>query len=98
MRSSILCCAAALLLVSGTAWAEDKEVWVPDKEEIQEEKSKDGVDWRLSVGATFNMNDNRRVVGQPDGSNITFGYKLDAADKVRAGRHELRNGLGIRPA
>ncbi|MEM1032797.1 MAG: hypothetical protein AAGN82_20800 [Myxococcota bacterium] len=58
-------------------------------------KEKDGVDWRISTAATFNLQDNRNVVGQQSGTSIGFGFKLDGGLDWRSGDHELRNNLNL---
>ncbi|NUQ76590.1 MAG: hypothetical protein HUU21_23870, partial [Polyangiaceae bacterium] len=47
----------------------------------------------LLVGATFNLTNNRSVVGQVDGTNLSAGFVLDGALDFNKGPHELRNTL-----
>ena len=47
----------------------------------------------LALGGTFNLNDNRNVVGQQDGTALTLGAALDGELDFNKGKHEWRNGL-----
>jgi len=86
---------AAVLLISTDSAAQDEDEgpeYVVDK---LDDSKKDGVDWRVDTGATFDLNDNRNVIGQQDGTAMTFGYKFDFALAIRDDGHEWRNGLLI---
>ncbi|MCC6522936.1 MAG: DUF3078 domain-containing protein [Polyangiaceae bacterium] len=54
---------------------------------------KKDLDWRMLLGANFSLSDNRQVIGQTDGTTVTFGYKLDAAVNYAPDDHEWRNTL-----
>lgn len=47
----------------------------------------------IAIGATFNLNDSRQVVGQQDGTAFTLGAAVDASLEFNQGRHEWRNNL-----
>src|SRR5262245_23566801 len=68
--------------------AEKKDSYV---EKVEAAEAKDGVRWHLDTGATFNPSDNRSVIGQPDGTTATFGYKSALGVELREGPHEWRN-------
>jgi hypothetical protein len=60
-------------------------------DKVEASEAKDGVRWHLDTGATFNLSDNRSVIGQPDGTTATFGYKSALGVELREGPHEWRN-------
>jgi hypothetical protein len=64
-------------------------------ERVADDEKEEGVDWRLETGATFNLSDNRSVIGQTDGTSLTFGYKSDGSVEVRGDDHEWRNTAGV---
>ena len=91
--------ALAALGTSQAALAGDEEVnlqqeYVPEEAQGGEQE-RQGVDWRINTGLTISFNDNRSVVGQPDGSTLVFGYKFDGGIDWRREGHELRNSLGV---
>ena len=47
----------------------------------------------IALGASFNLVDTRAVVGQQDGTTITFSAAIDAALDFNEGIHEWRNAL-----
>lgn len=47
----------------------------------------------VAIGASFNLSDARAVVGQQDGTSVTFGGALDAVLDYNTGAHEWRNSL-----
>jgi hypothetical protein len=47
----------------------------------------------IAIGATFNLNDSRNVVGQQDGTAFTLGAAIDASLEWNHGMHEWRNNL-----
>jgi hypothetical protein len=88
-----LAATAALLGYAGVASADDGPAYVIDGEAaaVDDKAKKDGIDWRVQAGATLNFSDNRSVIGQSDGSVITFGYKFGADVDWRLEAHEWRN-------
>jgi len=97
MKSLTLPLVIVSLLLPSVALAQDAEeetAFIIGSETLKEEK-KDSIDWRLISGATFTLQDNKNVVGQQDGTAVTFGFKLDTGVDVRDGDHEWRNSLGI---
>lgn len=47
----------------------------------------------IALGGTFNVVDTRSVVGQQDGTSLTFGGAVDAILEFNSGIHEWRNTL-----
>ena len=101
MTSSLIVLAA--MAATSSALAQDE----PTPEHVEKDlveaaktapKKKDGIDWRLSAGATLNFSDNRSVIGQTDGSTLAFGFKLDGAVNYYKEIHELRNTLALAAA
>jgi hypothetical protein len=50
---------------------------------------------RVSTAGTFSFANNSSVVGQQDGSSISFGLKFDGTLNFNREKHEWRNSLGI---
>jgi hypothetical protein len=61
--------------------------------ELDDERPR--VDVGAAIGATASVNDNRNVIGQTDGSTITFGYKVDFGLAWLNGKHEWRDAVFI---
>ncbi|MEM9696779.1 MAG: hypothetical protein AAGA56_29860 [Myxococcota bacterium] len=59
--------------------------------EPEGEKKKDGTEWRIDAGVNLSVGDNRAVVGQTDGTAVTFGYKAEGQLEHRSGGHESRS-------
>jgi hypothetical protein len=97
---SMLSLSSLLLAAQLLAQEEEGPEYIVDK---LDDSKKDGVDWRIDSGATFDLNDNRNVIGQQDGTAMTFGYKFDAGVDIRGDGHEWRNsitlaaGMGLTP-
>lgn len=89
--------ACGVVTTGSLAWAaDDKPKLVIDRKATKkDDKKKDGVDWRINTAATLNLGDNRSVVGQLDGSTITFGFKFDSAVDYRHEGHEWRNSAKL---
>ncbi len=86
----------ALLSTSAVAFAQDDPDYVPDEDILaQGDKSEDGWDFTLSIGATVNVSQNDSVVGQPDGTSITLGSKFNFGADYNKGGHEVRSRLDI---
>ncbi len=81
----------ALVALADSARAEEAKTM----KGVELDERKEGVDAGAAIGATLSVNDNRNVVGQTDGSSITFGYKLDSAVAVVRGPHEWRGALFV---
>lgn len=64
-----------------------------EKPKADESSRPDGVNAGLTLGATLNVNDNRSVVGQAQGTGFAGGYTADAAVDYNHTEHEWRNGL-----
>jgi hypothetical protein len=54
---------------------------------------KDAVEPGLLLGGTFNVADNRKVVGQSEGTGVALGTTIDAFVDVNDGAHEWRDAL-----
>jgi hypothetical protein len=52
-----------------------------------------GVYWSLHSDLAFNFTDTQKVVGQPDGTTLNFGVKLDGHVDLLQDQHEWRNWL-----
>lgn len=103
----LFACAASLAFVTALAHgarADDpkpptendvkpKGEYVPELD--QGDARKNGVDWKVGVNSIFTLNDNRNVIGQPDGSTITFGLRFDAGATVNHDAHEWRTTLTL---
>lgn len=62
---------------------------------VESDGRRQGLDWRLSSGATFSLTNNASVVGQPDGSTLILGIKLDGLFNYNHAEHEWRNVLAL---
>jgi hypothetical protein len=92
-------------LLTNAAVAQDDPVPTPEDAKVEgtveaevladaeEKKRKDGWAPGIQLGASFNLVDNRSVVGQIDGTTITLGGGIDAALDFNSGIHEWRNSL-----
>lgn len=60
-------------------------------------KANDDAGWygSLRVGANLNFMNNRKVVGQQEGSQFTLGFSFDGDIGYRKGEHDWRNGLSL---
>src|SRR5690242_15572158 len=83
------------LTIAGLAAAQDPPKVTPvqeqytDKPEFKDDsKRKQGWSPSLVVAATGAFANNTNVVGQPDGSTLTMGFKLDAGIELNRGKHE----------
>jgi hypothetical protein len=87
---------ALVVLISlspSLSWGEDEEegtAYVPD-EKVGTPGKPDGVDWRIEAGLDLMLADNRNVIGQDEGTTVTFGYKSAAQLDARENGHESRN-------
>jgi hypothetical protein len=104
--------AAALLLALGAAPAAAQTappkpsakpskyvegVSVADKE-IDKNKTVEGWDGGLRLGASFSFSSSRNVVGQIDGETLVLGASLNASLTYRRRSHDWRNRLSINQA
>lgn len=64
-----------------------------EKPKVDDSSRPDGLNAGLILGATLNVNDNRSVVGQAQGTGFAGGYTADAAVDYNHTEHEWRNGL-----
>lgn len=85
------------MLVSAAALADEPAapVYVPDKAEVLAEPQPEGWRYNLDLGATFAFNHNSSVVGQPDGSMVTFGTKFGLNLRYLYGKHEWRGAATL---
>lgn len=58
-----------------------------------EQISEDGLKWKVGPSFSLSFNDNRNVVGQPDGWALNFDVALPLSIGYRTGPHELRASL-----
>jgi hypothetical protein len=58
-----------------------------------EEITDEGLVWTVGPGLSFSFNDNRSVVGQPDGWAMTLDVALPASVGYRTGGHEVRGAF-----
>ncbi len=94
--TTLFVAAVATTLCPLSLAADNKPQIVIDKDaRKKDDKKKDGLDWRLGTVGTLSFADNRSVVGQVDGSTITFGFKLDLAVDYRHKAHEWRNSTSL---
>jgi len=56
----------------------------------------DGWDFSATVGSSVSFGDNRKVVGQPNGSSWLMGLQFTGEANLLAGRNEWRNALSIK--
>lgn len=68
-----------------------KKEYIADKTEDR----KQGLDYVLNSAAQISISDNRSVLGQTDGLNFLFGFKLDTTANWNKGPWEWRNTAGI---
>jgi hypothetical protein len=88
---------SALLLAGASAHAEEPAapVYVPEKADVAAELQPEGWRYNLDLGATFAFNHNSSVVGQPDGSMVTFGTKFGVNLRYLSGKHEWRGAFSL---
>ncbi|MBN1771873.1 MAG: hypothetical protein JXB32_11460 [Deltaproteobacteria bacterium] len=91
--------AAATALIAtwlgmGTAQAQVTDEQVADDlvsdDQPASEISEDGLKWKIGPSFSLSFNDNRNVVGQPDGWALNFDLGLPMSLGYRTGAHELR--------
>lgn len=83
------------MLVGSTATAQDDPEYVPDEDILATQGKDDGWDFILSIGATGNVSQNDSVIGQPDGTSITLGSKINFGADYISKSHEVRNRLNL---
>ncbi len=88
----------ALTLGAGVLAAEDKPDYVEETAIKEAAKKADGWDFTATVGSSTSFNDNRDVIGQPDGSAWLIGVNFAGAADMLYGKHEWRNSLGLKLA
>lgn len=90
---------AALAPPRAAAADEPAKLAVPKHEYVDTPAASDGrregLDWRLSSGATFSLTNNTSVVGQPDGSTYILGIKVDGLFDYNHAEHEWRNAIAL---
>ncbi|AUX23919.1 uncharacterized protein SOCEGT47_044490 [Sorangium cellulosum] len=90
---------AALALPRAAAADEPAELAAPKQEYVDTPTGSDGrrqgLDWQLSSGATISFTNNASVVGQPDGSTLILGIKLDGLFSYNHAEHEWRNTVAL---
>ncbi|MBI5500650.1 MAG: hypothetical protein HY907_10450 [Deltaproteobacteria bacterium] len=83
-----------VLAVGAPAAGQETEEQVADElvsDEVPAEEVEDeGLVWKIGPGLGFSFNDNRNVVGQPDGWALTLDAAVPASVGYRAGGHEVR--------
>lgn len=89
-----------LLLVAGgsSAWAAEEKFELSKKKTITGEAKKakvKGWDGRMTVGGSFSLANNHRMIGQTDGTALTLGVQLDGGLDYIRDVHELRNTLKV---
>lgn len=81
----------------GTAQAQVTDQQVADDlvadDQPASELSEDAFKWKIGPSFSLSFNDNRNVVGQPDGWALNFDIGLPLSIGYRTGDHELRAGL-----
>jgi hypothetical protein len=97
-RRSLACSLVlAALAIASQASAQDATTNTVKKEatDIQPPANvwPNGVYWSIHSDLAFNFTDTQKVVGQPDGTTVNFGFKLDAHVDVIQDQHEWRNWL-----
>lgn len=89
---------AAWVLVSARADATPPGATATGTAQPERPASRDereGLDAKLAVSTTLNVNDNRDVVGQTSGASVTLGYKLDGQATWVSHGHEWRSTLSL---
>lgn len=93
---------AATWLSTGTAQAQVTDQQVADDLVSDDlpasEISEDALKWKIGPAFSLSFNDNRNVVGQPDGWALNFDVGLPMSIGYRTGDHELRAGLDMQIA
>jgi hypothetical protein len=79
-----------VLFASNPALAEEGTAFVPE-EKVGTGGKPDGVEWKVDAALNLTLSDNRNVIGQDEGTTLTFGYKTGAQLDARHEGHELRN-------
>ncbi len=92
-RTTLACLGlACVLAMPAAAPALEKEYVTAPAGKIQDDAGWLG---SLRVGAGINFMNNRKVVGQLDGSQFTLGFSFDGDIGYRKGEHDWRNNLTI---
>ena len=90
----------ATTLCAGSLFADEaKPDYVEDttiKKAAEAEKKPDGWDFTTTIGSSTAFNDNRDVIGQPEGSSWLIGVNFTGAADMLYGKHEWRNSLGLK--
>jgi hypothetical protein len=85
------------LLTAAQAYAQDATTNQVKKEatdiKVVDAPPPNGVFASLKADATFSFTDSQRVVGQPDGTTMNLGVKLDGHADVIEDAHEWRNSV-----
>ncbi len=90
-----------LFLVYGSSPVMAQDIDPVEEEKLKSTKTaetKDGWHFRFKPSSNFNLADNRKVVGQPEGYSMTFGLNLDLGITLFKGKHEWRNTFLINEA
>lgn len=103
MRGAVVRSALAWMLAAGamfvgvTAAAQGTDPdYVPSEDILaQGDETQDGWDFTLSLGATFNFSRNSSVIGQPNGTSVTAGSKVNFGADYNSGGHEVRNVVNV---
>ncbi len=100
MKHAYILVGAVTLLTTTAAMAQEEgpqTEYIVEGEDLEaaEKERPEGLSWRLNAGATFTAQDNRSVVGQQDGTAVSFGFKLDGGLDYISGPHEWRNTVGV---
>lgn len=90
LRKILGCGVVASLAIASPASAEEGTAFVPE-ERVGTGGKPDGVEWRVDAALNMTLSDNRNVIGQDEGTTITFGYKTAAQLDARSDGHEIRN-------
>jgi hypothetical protein len=85
-----------LMVVPDPAAAEDVDYVVDADVKQGDDTRRQGWDFTASVGSSISFNDNRKVVGQPDGASWLMGLNFAGAADMLYGKHEWRNSLTIK--
>ena len=89
--------ALGLLFAGPGLLAADDVDYVADAEVKQaDDTRKEGWDFTATVGSSVSFNDNRKVVGQPDGSSWLIGLNFASGADMLFGKHEWRNSLALK--